>query len=41
MSQLLSRAPRGWKGVNFEAVLKVDVVQGNPAPAKVVAAQFW
>lgn len=41
VSQLMVRAPKDWKGVNFEAVLQMDVVKSNPHPAKVIAAQFW
>jgi len=41
LRDIFSRAPKDWKGFNFEAVLQVDVVQGESGPARVVAAQFW
>lgn len=41
MAQLFSLAPKGWKGINFEAVLQFDVIQGSSGHSKVVAAQFW
>jgi len=41
MRTILSRAPKGWKGVNFEAVLKTNVIQGSAGHAEVIATQFW
>ncbi len=41
MNQILSRAPKDWKGVNFEAVLQIDVVQGSPGRVEVIASTFW
>lgn len=41
LAQLYSMAPKGWAGMNFEAVLQTDVVSGSPGHPKVVAARFW
>ena len=41
IAQLFSMAPKGWKGMNFEAVLQTDVVSGSPGHPTVVAAKFW
>ena len=41
MKELISRAPKDWQGQNFEAVLKVDLIQGNAGHVDVVAARFW
>ena len=39
--EILALAPKGWKGLNFEAVLQIEVVQGSTGPVKIVAEQFW
>jgi len=36
MRTILSRAPKGWTGVNFEAVLKVNLIQGSSATLKLL-----
>lgn len=41
LANLLSTAPRGWNGHNFEAVLKVQVVNGDTGASSVVGSQFW
>jgi hypothetical protein len=41
LQEITSRAPKGWKGVNFEAVLQVDVIQGSAGHAQVIATRFW
>jgi hypothetical protein len=41
LHEILTLAPKGWKGLNFEAVLQIEVVQGNAGHVKVVATQFW
>lgn len=41
ITQLFSKAPKGWKGINFEAVLQIDVMSGSPGRPTVVAARFW
>lgn len=41
LRDLLSRAPKGWKGTNFEAVLQVDLVEGTPSNTEVIATNFW
>lgn len=39
--ELLALAPKNWKGMNVEAVLQTQVVQGRPGHVNVVATQFW
>ena len=39
--RLRAFAPKEWDGKNFEAVLQVDIIQGNPGAAKIVATRFW
>jgi hypothetical protein len=41
MQQILAQAPKDWKGVNFEAVLHIDLVQGNAGHVKVITTYFW
>jgi hypothetical protein len=41
VSEILSRAPKGWKNFNFEAVLQIDVVQGSSGHVEVIASNFW
>ena len=41
LSQLISRAPKDWRGTNLEAVLQIDVVHGSASRAEVVATNFW
>ena len=41
LSELLRLAPPGWKNGNFEAVLKVEVVDGNTGASSIIASEFW
>ena len=41
MARILSQAPAGWKGFNFEAVLQTDVINGAAGNVKVLATNFW
>jgi hypothetical protein len=41
LAELARSAPLGWKDGNFEAVLKVEVVDGNTGASTIVASQFW
>jgi hypothetical protein len=41
MREIAARAPGNWAGINFEAVLQIDLVQGNPGHVKVIATQYW
>jgi hypothetical protein len=41
LSELLRSAPPGWKNGNFEAVLKVEVVDGSTGASSIVASEFW
>jgi len=41
LSELLRSAPPGWKNGNFEAVLKVEVVDGSTGASSIVATEFW
>jgi len=40
LSELLRSAPPGWKNGNFEAVLKVEVVDGSTGASSIVASEF-
>jgi hypothetical protein len=42
MTQVMARAPKGWKGSEFEVVLQVNYQQGGePNSIKVMDARFW
>ena len=41
LAELFRQAPVNWHGDNFEAVLKVEVVDGNTGNSTVIASQFW
>lgn len=41
LAKLKKLAPNGNLNLNFEAVLKVQVVDGNTGAANIVASQFW
>lgn len=41
LAELFRQAPVNWSGENFEAVLKVEVVDGNTGNSTVIASQFW
>lgn len=41
MREIAARAPKSWKGVNFEAVLQIDLTLGSPGHVRVVAANYW
>ena len=41
MKEVVARAPKGWQGQNFEAVLQVDLIEGNAGHVDVIAARFW
>ena len=41
LNEILSKAPKGWKGMNFEAILKIDVVEGSAGHVDVIATRFW
>ena len=41
LSELLRSAPLGWKNGNFEAVLKVEVVDGSTGASSIIASEFW
>ena len=41
LEEFTSDAPRGWQTMNFEAVLKVQVVQGHMGAVQIVAKKFW
>ena len=41
VAKLLSLAPAAWDGFNFEAVLRTDIVNGEPGDVKIVATEFW
>lgn len=41
MRETVARAPKGWGGLNFEAVLQIEMIGGEPGHTRVVAAHFW
>lgn len=41
LAELAQGAPRGWEKMNFEAVLKVEVIQGRMGAIQVVSRHFW
>lgn len=41
LRSVFKRAPKNWKGFNFEAVLRVNVIGGDTGSATVVASTFW
>jgi hypothetical protein len=41
LSELAHMAPNGSLTQNFEAVIKVEVVEGSPGAATILAAKFW
>lgn len=36
-----ARAPKNWGGLNFEAILQIDMIDGEPGHIQVIATQFW
>ncbi|MDE3164360.1 MAG: hypothetical protein KGN36_01025 [Acidobacteriota bacterium] len=41
LAELEHLAPKGWDGVNVQAVLSTDVLRNSPSPPKIVVAHFW
>ena len=41
LAELARHAPRGWAKMNFEAVLKVHIVQGHMGTVEIAATHFW
>lgn len=41
LADLAQGAPRGWEKMNFEVVLKVEVIQGRMGAIQVVSRNFW
>jgi len=41
LAELARHAPRGWENMNFEAVLKAQVVQGHLGAVQLAATQIW
>jgi hypothetical protein len=41
LEALASQAPRDWRDKDMQAVLAIDVKDGNVLPARVVASYFW
>lgn len=41
MKQLAAWAPRHWSNKNMEAVIDTEIIDGQPAHPRVVAAEFW
>jgi hypothetical protein len=38
---MLKMAPRNWDGLNLEAVIEANVIEGHPGPPTVVAVETW
>lgn len=41
IAELERLAPKGWNGLNVQAVLSTDVLRNAPSPPKIVVAHFW
>jgi hypothetical protein len=41
LAELAQGAPLGWEKMNFEAVLKVEIIQGRMGAIQVVSRHFW
>jgi len=41
LKTLFARSPRNPKNVNLEAVLQIQVIDGHPGPAHIVAVEYW
>ena len=41
IKEIFSQAPKGWKGINFEAIIRTEKVEDNAGPTQVVATYFW
>jgi hypothetical protein len=41
LEALAALAPRGWERKNVQVVLATELVNGNAAPPRIVAAHFW
>jgi hypothetical protein len=41
LEALARMAPPKWSGMNVEAVLATQVIQGNSGPPQIVAAEYW
>lgn len=41
LAELAKRAPQGWETMNFEALLKVEVIQGHLGATQIAATYFW
>ena len=41
IGELIKGAPAGWQTMNFETVLKVQIVQGRMGAVQIVAKKFW
>jgi hypothetical protein len=41
LAELERLAPKGWKGVNVQALLTTSVMKNAPSPPRIVQAHFW
>ncbi len=41
LDALLAKAPRNWADLNLQAVIRTQVVGGNPGPPSVLAVETW
>lgn len=41
MKQLAGWAPRNWSGMNMEAVIETEIIEGRAGHPRIIAAEFW
>lgn len=41
LNAMLDRAPKNWDQKNLEAVIKTQVIEGNPGPPEIVDVETW
>jgi len=41
LNAMLARAPKDWDQKNLEAVIRTNVIEGNPGPPEIVAVETW
>jgi hypothetical protein len=41
LNAMLQKAPKNWDGMNLEAVIETNVIEGHPGPPTVVAVETW
>ncbi len=41
MKQFANLAPSRWSGINMEAVIETEIIDGHPGHPHIIAAEFW